>query len=92
MFRIVDGEILNEEEYPLVNLKNLTDIFNVKIICGNNKFKVKFNDDTEGSFNLDPNLLASISDIQMIGSFDIISAGYTGDQVSYVRKKFANTT
>ena len=45
--RIVDGQILDETEYPLPDLKNLTLEFNLKIKCSANKLIVNFNDANE---------------------------------------------
>ena len=40
------------------------------------------NDDVEGEISYDATLVESVENIFMIGSFEVIAAGYTGTQVS----------
>ncbi len=82
-FRVADEQTLDEIEKSITNLTDLTLPFNVKIKCtkNSNKFKVMFNDIDEAEINYDPSLLVNTEQIQLLGSIDILSAGFTGEEV-----------
>ena len=82
-FRVADEQTLDEIEKSLTNLTDLTLPFNVKIQCtkNSNKFKVIFDDIDEAEINYDPSLLVNTEQVQVLGSIDILSAGFTGEEV-----------
>ena len=84
VFRIVNGEILDETEYLLPDLTDLSLPFNVKMTCSNNHLKVLMNDDVEGKISYDATLVENVESIYMVGSFEVVAAGYTGTQVAYL--------
>ena len=82
-FRVADEQTLDEIEKSLTNLTDLTLPINVKIKCtkNSNKFKVIFDDIDEAEINYDPTLLGNTEQVQVLGSIDILSAGFTGEEV-----------
>lgn len=42
------------------------------------------NDDVEGKISYDATLVENVESIYMVGSFEVVAAGYTGTQVAYL--------
>ena len=91
-FRVTDEQIFDEIEKPITNLTDLSLPFNVKIKCtkNSNKFKVTFNDYDEAELNYDPLLLVDTEQIHLLGSIGILSAGFTGEEVTNQKNNMLN--